>query len=81
MPGLLILRMIVRHLATGKGPDAFFSVKDLETIRVNNGNLEGFMNNWEHVLSGMIPPEDIQHYLFLAATKKPKGSSRGHCSL
>ena len=74
MPGLLILRMIIRHLAIGKGPDAFFSIKDLETIRVNNGNLEGFMNNWEHVLSGMkvIPPEDIQHYFFLAAIKNQK---------
>ena len=60
------MRMIIRHFATGKGPDAFFSAGELETVRVHNNNFEGFMNNWEHVLSDMkrAPELGIQEYFF-----------------
>ena len=64
MPGLLVLRMIIRYFATDKGPDACFSVKDLEVIKVHTNNLEGLWNNWQHVLAGMkkIHDEDTQEF-------------------
>ena len=73
-PGLLLLRIILTHYATGRAPDALYNLIDLQRVQIKNGNLEGFVNTWNMVLKGMkkVPDIDTQEFLFYEAVKACK---------
>jgi len=70
-PGLLLLRMILKHFATGRAPDALYNVIDLQCVQIRSGRLDGFMNTWNMVIARMktVPDLGTQEFLFYEAIK------------
>ena len=71
MPGLLLLRLMVKYFATGRAADFLYNINDLQRVAIRGGNLEGFMNTWIMVLQGMREePAEVQlEFIFYEAVQ------------
>ena len=64
MPGLVLLRTVIGHYATGRQAENAYQLDDLRAVAIAGGNLESFQNTWETVISGMrkVPDLETQEY-------------------
>ncbi len=64
--------MIVRWFATGKTAERLFNLRDLQHVRVQGGNLQGFQSSW---LTGMksLPDDETLEVLYYEAVQHHRG--------
>ena len=58
-----VLWEIYRHYQIGVTEGSLLNMQDLMDVRLNNDNLQAFLNDWESVLAVMspLPHEDVLH--------------------
>ena len=75
LKGREIFFVVQRWYATGKTAERLFNLRDLQAVRVANGNLQGFQNSWVMVLSGMktSPDADTLEVVYYEAIQGHRG--------
>ena len=75
LKGREIFFVVQRWYATGKTAERLFNLRDLQAVKVVNGNLQGFQNSWVMVLSGMksSPDADTLEVVYYEAIQGHRG--------
>ena len=75
VPGLVLLRLIMNYYATSKHSEVVYSIRDLSSVQIKSGNVEGFQTSWDMILKGMkrSPDKETQEFLYYEAVKDFKG--------
>jgi len=75
LTGREIFFVVQRWYATGKTAERLFNLRDLQAVKVVNGNLQGFQNSWVMVLSGMksSPDADTLEVVYYEAIQGHRG--------
>ena len=75
LKGREIFFAVQRWYATGKTAERLFNLRDLQAVKVVNGNLQGFQNSWVMVLSGMksSPDADTLEVVYYEAIQGHRG--------
>jgi hypothetical protein len=60
------MALVFRYYASGNSGQALYDINNLQNLRMNNGNIEGFHNNWIAVVSELEeqPPETLLRHLY-----------------
>ena len=70
------MALVFRYYASGNSGQALYDINALQNIRMHNGNIEGFHNNWTAVVSELEdqPPETLLRHLYFEQIRNFKPS-------
>ena len=61
VPGLVLLRTIIKYFATNRACEILFNINGQAACKIRNSSLDGFINCWDCILQGMRePPNETQ---------------------